>query len=405
MIYIVKRIFRISNNNIRELDGLRGIAVLMVFFYHIKSVLNIKELYIANFNIGPYLMWGHLGVNVFYILSGFLLFIPFAKAYYTNSSINLTEYSIKRALRILPAFYFFLIIFVFCVKPELITKQGIRSLIGNMLFLQKYSIFNIQSYNDTVWTLAVEVQFYILIPFVARFFVDNKYKKSILVSILFVLLYRLVIMWFLKPNMISINRDYYVDCEYNILGCFDNFAIGIVIANLYIQEKLGKQNINIKRVILISKKIAAFSPILILFLMNNYYNWNYNNSKFHNIFFSFFFDIVFYICIGSILILVLFSRSKLNSILSNFFLVFIGAISYSIYIWHLFFQARLVNISVIARSHSITTRYLILIAVSILFIIPFSTLMYILVERPFIDLSKRLFKIDKIYNNEVKSMQ
>ncbi|GFP74247.1 acyltransferase family protein [Clostridium fungisolvens] len=393
---LIKRVFRINNSNISELDAMRGIAVLLVFFYHIMGVAGIRTLSIRKFNVAPFMMWGHLGVDIFYILSGFLLFLPFGKAYYNNTSVNLKDYFIKRALRILPAFYFFIIIYVFCVNTDLLTKSGFKSILGNMMFLQNYPVFNIKVFNDTTWTLAVEVQFYIILPIIAKFFTGNKAKKSFIISIIIVMIYRLAVTAIIKPTMVVSDTRYYMACEANILGCFDNFAIGMLISNLYIKNSLNITEIKISKIINVCKKLSLVSPLVFTFLMYNYYNSSFNSSMFHNIFFSFFFDITLYLFVASIIVVALFSEGKLiNSVLNNRILIFMGTISYSIYIWHLFFQQRLNNIPFIISSTSLQTKYIKLFLVSVIFIIPFSALMYLLVERPFIDLSKKLFSRKK----------
>lgn len=383
----LRKIFNVSNNSIGELDGLRGIAVLMVFFHHILSSMQIS---IGNINVSLFFHWGHLGVNIFYILSGFLLAMPFLKGYYTNDKVNLKVYFGKRALRILPAYYFYLTLYVLLLNPSLISRAGVGTLLANILFLQNFG--QIEIINPVTWTLAIEVQFYILLPFIYRFFVGKNILKPIVGMFSFVLVYRVIIYFILRPDMTGMNLLFYRTSEYNILGCIDNFTIGMVIANIYVRKKLLNKENEFNNIVGISHFISKISPLVIMALIYNYYMWKNTESIIHSIYFSFFFDLSFYLIIAALLITILFNDSKINKILKNIGLRTIGISGYSIYLWHMLLQGILAQTHFINSTENEAIRYIKWTIMSIVIIIPFSMLMYLLVEKYFIDISNKIYK-------------
>ncbi|MGH9560345.1 MAG: acyltransferase family protein, partial [Terracidiphilus sp.] len=130
----------------RRLDILRGIAVLLVVFYHGR---------VQDRLIGA----GWAGVDLFFVLSGFLISGLLFAEYKRTGSINLKRFFIRRGLKLYPAFYFLL--FVTFVLEH--ATQHVRPL-GAYLS----EMFYVQNYGPSVWThtwsLAVEEQFYILLP-------------------------------------------------------------------------------------------------------------------------------------------------------------------------------------------------------------------------------------------------
>lgn len=148
-----------KNKYFIQLDALRAIAVLMVLLYHWLPSVD----FLHNYQIGPY------GVSVFFVLSGFLitriLMIEKEKIAQrkTTFSLVLKAFYIKRALRIFPIFYL-LVLFLFLVNFETVRMEAVWhfSYLSNVLYVvnEKYS-------NGVAhfWSLAVEEQFYLIWPF------------------------------------------------------------------------------------------------------------------------------------------------------------------------------------------------------------------------------------------------
>ena len=144
------------------MDSLRAIAALSVFVYHLAFVLGWFDEGLA----GRYLRELNLGVSIFFVLSGFLLYRPFVAARVEGEpSPALVPYAIRRVARIVPAYWVALtIIAIWLPVSGVFTAEGIVTYYG---FLQAYDPDTITGGIGQAWTLTVEVSFYILLPILA----------------------------------------------------------------------------------------------------------------------------------------------------------------------------------------------------------------------------------------------
>ncbi|MBK9638567.1 MAG: acyltransferase [Bacteroidetes bacterium] len=128
-----------------ELDFLRGVAILLVLFRH----------YLYNdylYDIG----W--IGVDLFFVLSGFLVSGLLFKEFKITNSVNYLNFLIRRGFKIYPVFYLF-ITFTILWKIKIHSPLELRCLVGEIFFLQNY-VGNMWSHT---WSLAVEEHFYLLL--------------------------------------------------------------------------------------------------------------------------------------------------------------------------------------------------------------------------------------------------
>ncbi len=150
---------------ISGLEGLRALAALAVFGVHFNQIVQF-DYKVGFVDIYTLLANGDHGVSLFFSLSGFLLGIPFWKAIISGEPLpRLKVYTIRRLARIMPAYYVTLTI--------LIILSGLWRVPGSFVdiflhytFLFNFTEFSIFSINKPFWTVAVEVQFYILLPFI-----------------------------------------------------------------------------------------------------------------------------------------------------------------------------------------------------------------------------------------------
>ena len=144
------------------MDSLRAIAALSVFVYHVAFVSGWFDDGLA----GRYLRELNLGVSIFFVLSGFLLYRPFVAARVEGEpSPALVPYAIRRVARIVPAYWVALtLIAIWLPVSGVFTAEGIVTYYG---FLQAYDPDTITGGIGQAWTLTVEVSFYILLPILA----------------------------------------------------------------------------------------------------------------------------------------------------------------------------------------------------------------------------------------------
>lgn len=141
---------------IPSLDGLRAVSITLVMLYHVTGH-------------GLFSPLGNLGVRVFFVISGYLITGLLLQETARNGKINLIEFYKRRALRIFPPFYVYLLcIGLLGAAGFLVLNRG--DLVEAACYIINYFPGSGQSvYVRHIWSLAIEEQFYILWPGVLRF--------------------------------------------------------------------------------------------------------------------------------------------------------------------------------------------------------------------------------------------
>ncbi len=138
-------------------DAFRAIAALSIFVVHITFTLGTLD-------GGSYLWQLNTAVPLFYAISGFLLYRPFAKARMdARGSPSVRKYGVRRAFRILPAYWVALpiVAVVLGITSKVFSPSGIPTY---FLFGQLYSLDTINGGIGPAWTICVEVTFYLFLP-------------------------------------------------------------------------------------------------------------------------------------------------------------------------------------------------------------------------------------------------
>ncbi len=154
----------------RALDGMRAIAIVLVLLFHYPFAKNGQ---LAIFSTAP-VHGGFLGVDVFFVLSGFLITALLLEESARHGSISLGAFYARRALRLLPAFF---VLFVFAAACYVMlgandsARPTAGGLVGMLFYLANWvQIWNRSSLGGVfghTWSLAIEEQFYLVFPVVA----------------------------------------------------------------------------------------------------------------------------------------------------------------------------------------------------------------------------------------------
>jgi len=151
------------DHNIAGLDGLRAVAALAVFGVHFGQFTGVN-LVAGPFELRSLLENGELGVALFFVLSGFLLSTPFWHAVRDGKPLpSFRAYALRRAARILPLYYLVLGVLI-VLYGTWRYPGGWWDIALHAVFLFDFTEFSVQSINPPFWTLAVEMQFYLLLP-------------------------------------------------------------------------------------------------------------------------------------------------------------------------------------------------------------------------------------------------
>lgn len=162
---------QVFTKRIASIDFYRGVAIVAVVLYHYG-----------------YLPFGYLGVDLFFVISGFLVSGVIISKFKQNQKISFWNFFLRRGFKIWPSYYFFLIVggiiaFFFLPDQFIDWPYSLRYL----LFFKNYSPPPHYWTFDHVWSLCIEEHFYILLPIgvlVCNFFFDfNKYSLLIFISL------------------------------------------------------------------------------------------------------------------------------------------------------------------------------------------------------------------------------
>ncbi len=166
-------------NYIKGFDGLRAISIIMVFYTHLGFLDNISD---PDLNVRlSMLCSGTVGVNIFFVLSGFLITRILLKEKSLTGKISLRKFYIRRFLRLLPPLILFYSALAILMSFGFIRPQWI-GLTMSVFYVYNFVPFRYYSSElGPMWSLAVEEQYYIFWPLVVAFF--KKYIPYFVISI------------------------------------------------------------------------------------------------------------------------------------------------------------------------------------------------------------------------------
>ncbi|MFY0686938.1 MAG: acyltransferase [Cyclobacteriaceae bacterium] len=311
-----------SNKFIPEIDGLRFIAIFAVIISHVYKFYYKENM--ADFQLKPgendfihgVLSTTGRGVELFFIISGFILAIPFIRQYaQKTTSVNLISYFSRRLTRLEPPYLIIMTLF-FLMRVVLNTDPFSElswAYLASIFYLHN-AIFNEFSIiNSVAWSLEIEIQFYILVPVLTLVFSLAKSSRRILIAFTIIAL--------------CFTTQYFEISRLWIGGNLHYFLIGFILADLYV----FKDQIKFK----LSKSFLFISGIILLLIVFAVPVRFHSTSQYPDL--SYFLKGVFILCfcISSFILyyLVIFNR-LFDRFFTNVYITSIGGMCYSIYLIH-----------------------------------------------------------------------
>ena len=315
-----------SNNKSKYLpsiDSLRALAVLAVIIYHVDV---------------NYLPGGFLGVDLFFVLSGYLISSLIIKEFRKTGTVNLYNFYIRRARRLLPAVYFMItvgLVVMVLFNEVLLRKSHLDAIFGYIYSSNWWYIFHKLDYFDSfgaqspfkhLWSLAIEEQFYMIFPLLfllvngKKKSKDGTYKlnKNFLYVVLGLILVSLIA-HILLFDINNISRIYFgTDTRaFSLL-------VGVVGAILYPMERLHSKVTPQQNMIYSVVSLASIATLITVMVYTSEYNtWLYRGG---------------FLLVAILGLIVIISSGKQHTLMSKLLsfkpIVFIGKISYSLYLWH-----------------------------------------------------------------------
>lgn len=305
----------IPGKRIPELDGLRGIAILLVISFHYLN----NQLLHASSSIGRAICqmtsFGWAGVDLFFVLSGFLIGSILVRNKHSNNFFS--TFYIRRVVRIIPNYYLLMGVFFIVMLLPFFAGSGYLHKTNNipwwsyMLLVQNFYMAAFHSLgNDAInvtWSICIEEQFYLVFPLIV-FLLPKMWLPYILGLAI------------IMASVIRSHYDHWIP-RYVLLPCrMDSIAFGALIA--YFNEEYPFAQI-MKRFKGIFGMVMALDILVCLFLFYKYKDLGVNKHFFLAIIFS-----------GSLIAALAYKNTLYGAILRNKILNWIGSVSYSLYLFH-----------------------------------------------------------------------
>lgn len=250
------------NAELPYLDGVRAVAVLFVFLRHAWGLAGEPALDVTvfglNLTVAPVVMLMSSGVDLFFVLSGFLLSQRFFLDRFRGESTDLRVYSRRRFFRIYPPYWVVLAVLLIFMVPGTIeeemvfSRDGLISVLSHAFAMQTLVPQAFGSFGGVAspfWTLTIEILFYILLPFVVWAF----WQKRVWPTLLAALVMSLTWLWMARNAIGPIDglTEVFVTearpqwaLQYQMAHSLPSyaftFACGIVAGRLFVEKRLDR---------------------------------------------------------------------------------------------------------------------------------------------------------------------
>jgi len=226
---------RLFKKNYFELDLVRAVAILLVVFFH----LNQKVFHLPDTSyLGLFLNWGWHGVDLFFVLSGFLIGGQIIEDNF-EGRFSFKRFYLKRVLRTFPPYYFYYFL-VTAIYSYMIGEFALRNttilkdLLLHLSYLNNY-LFVIERRSDLFWSLAIEEQFYLVTPLLV-FLIMRGARKYLLPTLAgLIILGTLVRLSLYYPGMTM--REWWHGFYTPFHTRFDELLIGVATAYVFVSYK------------------------------------------------------------------------------------------------------------------------------------------------------------------------
>ena len=342
-----------------SINGLRAISIFLVIIHHLSfqehlfsEISKVKWI----LPLTSFIQDGHLGVNIFFVISGFLITSLMLNEETSTNTISLRNFYIRRTLRIFPA-YFLLLFVYFILQLFHIVNISNMSWVTAITYT-KYLNWKLDWVTAHLWSLSIEEHFYLFWPLI--FIYASKFRKKIVVGLILMVPIIRVALFFQPLNWID---------ELLIFTRIDSIATGCLFA-LYKDEILKKIQKNWKKVFYFSViTIFCLTILRIIMIKINFDFIFIPLGTTHGTIANF--------AIGFLMMYSIFGPRNIWFKFLNLKVInYIGLLSYSIYLWQQIFISGDNNFGTTSPEN-------------LLFILIIAMSSYHLIEKPFLKLKTK----------------
>lgn len=414
-----------SGESLPALDGIRALAVIGIFARHSWGLTGSVRVVVpvpgGDIDLSPLIVMLSNGVDLFFVLSGFLLARSFISADLRGlPQPDLRRYFRLRLFRIVPAFWVVLAaLLIFFVPgtlhPDLVYSMvGLKVVLSHVVMLQTIFpwAYGVWGPGSPFWTLTIEVIFYATVPWLARLFFRNRWTWGLPLCTAVTFGW----MWFVRSGLSEPLRDLIVDhgaragaddifarffLSKQFPGHLFDFAVGMTVASIYVQFRAGRRGRILTALSTRWGSIAcmAAGTLVVLFAMRVLGTWTLTHTYFDGtllmsasdrtaLLFYYFEEPAMAAGFGLLLLGAVLGPPSASRVLSIAPLRLVGIVGYSVYLWHMPLLYQYAAMSWMMRIDP-GPRWIIMMVFVGGIIMLLSMATYALVERPFINLGRR----------------
>ncbi len=377
--WLISTLSRVTSSGeyVAEIDGLRCLAVIMVIAHHAMASYLTLTARLGNIHLPS--GWYEVGqrgrlvrlishfdfaLSVFFVISGFILALPFARAsLYGGAAISLRKYYLRRLTRLEPPYVINLLIcFALIVLP--IHHHAVKDyfqaffphLLGSLFYLHGLVFADASWINGVAWSLEVEVQFYVLVPLLSAVFWVRSARLRRTVLIASMLIFGLLSQLFLGysgPMRLRLS----------LVNYLAYFLAGFLMADLYLEHWRMKSPRS-----LAWDAIAMASPVSIFAILLKYPQATFAVP---------FLVLALYAAV--------FGGPVSNAMVRWKPLTLIGGMCYTIYLYHFLLIDWLFPVTLTWSSNArpLWLDFAIQFAIACVVILPVCAILFVWIEKPF----------------------
>ena len=234
---VLSRLTRITTSGrfVPEIDGLRFLAIAMVVIYHLDDTLRshadsaVRGAWGQSW-VSQVAQQGHYGVQLFFVLSGYILCLPFALHALTGAPpVRLRAYFLRRVTRLEPPYVASLLLraLALLVVGHLALATALPHLGASLVYVHNLAFGQMSTINVVAWSLEVEVQFYLLAPlFAAVFFIRSARRRRTLILACMAAAALAQLRWVVPDSR----------ADLSLLGFVQFFLAGLLLTDIYVTD-------------------------------------------------------------------------------------------------------------------------------------------------------------------------
>ncbi|HID46898.1 MAG TPA: acyltransferase [Chromatiaceae bacterium] len=324
-----------------SLTGLRGLAALWVAVWHVWGFAGRPayefDLWGMSLDLTPLVRTGWAGVDVFFVLSGFVLGLAYCQAWLGNRPpVATREYFRRRLLRVLPAYHVQIAVLLAILPVSGAAFPPLKDLLAQVFMVHNLLGDPSTQLNPVYWTLPVEFDFYLLLPLLAFLVAPRRWLWLLPLALLLVVLYRYSLFQYALDDLSVGQKVWWLN---QLPGRLEQFVSGMAAAWVYslVREK-GFQSSRIYRwrgALLVAGLAGMLALAWFIHLTQpigavnvaglTYWGGHWSLFVWHSL---------FGLCIAVIVLAAALGMGLTDFLLANRTVMYLGVISYSLYLWH-----------------------------------------------------------------------